>query len=131
MKLILQTFFRHSFPVSEELLLQLYDHTMEVRLWNSREKLAPRARFDRPRAFRLPAPPPPRSEEEDEEVPNEGRPDKFPLVRQQIGETESTRGRRGRRRMKKKTSNLSSMSEEEMDSASISKSFNGNPYFLA
>ncbi|CAI8036981.1 Uncharacterized protein FLJ43738 [Geodia barretti] len=105
---------KHTFPVSEELLLQLYDHTMEVRLWNSREKLAPRARFDRPRAFRLPIPPPASKEEDEKETSQSGRPDKFPLVRQQAGQTASTRGKR-RARTRKKASNVSSISEEDTD----------------
>ena len=37
-------------------LLELYHHTLTVRVWNSVNKLSPRARFDRPKAFRLPAP---------------------------------------------------------------------------
>lgn len=39
-----------------ESLLDLYDHTLKVRLWNSHEKLSARAKYDRPKAFRLPAP---------------------------------------------------------------------------
>ena len=120
---LLYTYGRHTFPVSEELLLQLYDHTMEVRLWNSREKLAPRARFDRPRAFRLPIPPPASKEEDEKETSQSGRPDKFPLVRQQAGQTASTRGKR-RARTRKKASNVSSISEEDTDpdlSTSISE----------
>jgi hypothetical protein len=114
---------KHTFPVSEELLLQLYDHTMEVRLWNSREKLAPRARFDRPRAYRLPIPPPASKEEDEKETSQSGRPDKFPLVRQKAGQTGSPGGKR-RGRMRKKASNVSSISEEETDhdlSASITE----------
>ena len=101
--------------MTEDLLLALYDHTLEVRLWNSKEKLAPRARFDRPRAFRLPAPPTGDQQER--------RPERFPLVKQQTERPVSER--RGRRaRVRKKESNLSSVSEEEMDpdlSTSISE----------
>ena len=113
-------FCRHSFPVSEELLLQLYDHTMEVRLWNTRDKLAPRARFDRPRAFRLPVPPP---SEEGKKKEERRLTEKFSLVRQEAEQTGSTRGRR-RGRMRKKA-NYSSLSEEDTDpdlSRSISES---------
>lgn len=39
-----------------ESLLDLYEHTLTIRLWNTSDKLAPRARFDRPKAFRLPVP---------------------------------------------------------------------------
>ena len=49
-------YFRHTFKVSKSLLLELYDHTLEVRVWNSKSKLSARARYDRPKAFRLPAP---------------------------------------------------------------------------
>ena len=106
---------RHSFRVTRALLLELYDHTLEVRLWNSKEKLAPRARFDRPRAFRLSAP------KKDGEWEGE-RPAKFSVVGQQM-EQVSHRGRR-RARIAKKASNLSVLSEGEsdLDLSSISKS---------
>ena len=42
--------------LSLESLLSLYNHTVTVRLWNTSDKLSPKARFDRPKAFRLPAP---------------------------------------------------------------------------
>ena len=99
--------------MTKDLLLQLYDHTLEVRLWDSREKLAPRARFDRPLAFRLPAP---TSEETGGEEPRcDGRLDKFPLVRQQMEQVGSTQGARKRGKVRKKASSLSSVSEEELD----------------
>ena len=46
---------RHTFKVTKEALLDLYHHTMEVRVWNSKDKLSARARYDQPKAFRLPA----------------------------------------------------------------------------
>ena len=48
---------RHTFKVNRDILLNLYQHTLEVRVWNSKEKLSARARYDRPKAFRLSAPP--------------------------------------------------------------------------
>ena len=103
--------------MTRELLLQLYNHTLEVRLWNTKEKLAPRARFDRPRAFRLPIP-----TEEEEEEEGHGRPDRFPVVGQ---ETERAGHRRRRKRLSKKTSsNMNSEGESDLDlSASISESY--------
>ena len=42
--------------MNKSLLLGLYDHTLEVRVWNSKSKVSARTRYDRPKAFRLPAP---------------------------------------------------------------------------
>ncbi|XP_071485699.1 uncharacterized protein [Diadema antillarum] len=44
----------HKLHVTSELLLKLFNHTLELRIWDSREKVSPKARFDRPKAFRLP-----------------------------------------------------------------------------
>lgn len=46
---------RHTFKATKEALLDLYQHSVEVRVWNSRDKLSARARYDQPRAVRLPA----------------------------------------------------------------------------
>ena len=46
---------RHKIKVTRESLLNLHSHTVEVKLWNSVDKLSARARYDRPKAFRLPA----------------------------------------------------------------------------
>ena len=43
-----------SLLVTTELLLKLFDHTVELRIWDSKDKVSARARFDRPKAFRLP-----------------------------------------------------------------------------
>lgn len=69
--------------MSKALLLGLYDHTLEVRVWNSKSKLSARARYDRPKAFRLPAPtakkiPQSESEEQGREGGEANRP---PLIR--------------------------------------------------
>lgn len=106
---------RHSFKVTRALLLQLYNHTLEVRLWNTKEKVAPRARFDRPRAFRLPV-----------EGTQDGRPDKFLIVGHD-SERSPCRSERRRKRISKKGSSLTSMSEGDSDldrSISISKLYN-------
>ncbi|XP_077982883.1 uncharacterized protein LOC144437742 [Glandiceps talaboti] len=44
----------HTLTVTNELLLKLFNHTLELRIWDSKEKVSPKARFDRPKAFRLP-----------------------------------------------------------------------------
>ena len=78
--------------MSKSLLLGLYDHTLEVRVWNSKSKVSARTRYDRPKAFRLPAPTAkkiPQSEELAEEgerreggepPPLIRRPSKLPVV---------------------------------------------------
>ena len=47
--------FSHTVPVTTELLLQLFSHNMDLKIWDTKDKVSPRARFDRPKAFRLPA----------------------------------------------------------------------------
>lgn len=32
----------------------MYNHTLELKIWDTKDKVSPRARFDRPKAFRLP-----------------------------------------------------------------------------
>ena len=75
--------------MTKPLLLDLYDHTLEVRVWNIKSKLSARARYDRPKAFRLPVPASKRSDldelaEGDEETspqpPLISRPSKLPVV---------------------------------------------------
>lgn len=67
---------RHKIQVDHELLHALFDHTLQVRVWNTKSKLSPRARFDRPKAFRLPVPDPGESVAEN----TDSRPAKLPLV---------------------------------------------------
>jgi len=87
---------RHTFKVTRPLLLELYDHVMEVRVWNTKDKLSARARYDRPKAFRLPAPSKgPQQGEGD--LPTSGQSAKLPVVSQDHMRT-SKRGRRGGRR---------------------------------
>jgi hypothetical protein len=33
----------------------MYNHTLELKIWDTKDRVSPRARFDRPKAFRLPA----------------------------------------------------------------------------
>ena len=40
--------------MTDEVLEKLTTHTMELRIWDTRDKLSAKARFDRPKAFRLP-----------------------------------------------------------------------------
>lgn len=44
----------HTATVTKDLLLELFSHTMEFKIWDTKDKVSPRARFDRPKAFRLP-----------------------------------------------------------------------------
>ena len=38
-----------------EFLLKLFDHQAMLKLWDSKDKVSAKARFDRPKAFRLPS----------------------------------------------------------------------------
>ena len=53
-KNVLAACFSHTVTITDRLLMKLYDHTVNLHVWDSKEKLATRARFDRPKAFRLP-----------------------------------------------------------------------------
>lgn len=44
----------HKLTISRETLLKMYNHTLELKIWDTKDKVSPRARFDRPKAFRLP-----------------------------------------------------------------------------
>ncbi len=46
--------FSHTIYVTEEILSKLTNHVIELRIWDTRDKLSAKARFDRPKAFRLP-----------------------------------------------------------------------------
>ncbi|KAK6176744.1 hypothetical protein SNE40_014985 [Patella caerulea] len=48
----------HTITMTKELLLKLFTHTLELRVWDTKDKVSARARFDRPKAFRLPQPKP-------------------------------------------------------------------------
>ena len=40
--------------MTKDVLLRIFNHTVELKLWDTKEKVSPRARFDRPKAFKLP-----------------------------------------------------------------------------
>lgn len=48
-------FCRHKFKVNKSFLLGLHTHVLEVQLWTLPSKISARARYDRPKAFRLPS----------------------------------------------------------------------------
>ena len=103
-------------------MLELYDHIVEVRVWNTKDKLSARAQYDRPKALRLPAPsknPPHGSEGDlvDGDMTTNGRPARLPVVSQDLGR-KSRRGRRGERR--------STLSVAESDSDDLNTSIGEN-----
>ncbi|XP_076468773.1 uncharacterized protein LOC143299450 isoform X2 [Babylonia areolata] len=54
----------HTMTVTKEMLLKMFNHTLELRVWDTKDKCSTRARFDRPKAFRLPQPKPGESPED-------------------------------------------------------------------
>ncbi|XP_053378149.1 uncharacterized protein LOC123529262 isoform X2 [Mercenaria mercenaria] len=46
---------KHKLYVTKDVLLKLYDHTLELRIWDTKDKVGTRARFDRPKLFKLPS----------------------------------------------------------------------------
>ncbi|KAL3851655.1 hypothetical protein ACJMK2_015384 [Sinanodonta woodiana] len=44
----------HRFRVDKEMLLKMFTHTVEVRIWDTKDKLSTRAKFDRPKIFKFP-----------------------------------------------------------------------------
>ncbi|XP_075256484.1 uncharacterized protein LOC142348835 isoform X2 [Convolutriloba macropyga] len=48
----------HKIPVTKELLHKLFDHTLDLKVWNSKDKVSSTTRFDRPKGFRFPGPKP-------------------------------------------------------------------------
>ena len=107
--------------MSKPLLLDLYNHILEVRVWNSKTKLSARARYDRPKAFRLPAPssnkPQHVPDVEDGDAPGERlvrRPSKLPVVSH-----DRVRAYKGGRGQLKQSSNVSiqaGLSTQSVDS---------------
>lgn len=110
---------RHTFKVTRSLLLELYDHIVEVRVWNTKDKLSARAQYDRPKALRLPAPPknPQHGDLGNDDMTANGRPVRLPVVSQELG-SKSRRGRRGERR--------STLSVAESDSDDLNTSIGEN-----
>ena len=70
--------------MNKSLLLDLYNHELEVKVWASKTKLSARAKYDRPKAFRLPAASAKRSQSESEDGGTSEqtvrRPSKLPVV---------------------------------------------------
>ena len=54
--LLLYIFFSVNLVITEDILKKMVNYKMELRVWDVKEKLSQRARFDRPKSFRLPAP---------------------------------------------------------------------------
>ena len=48
--------FSHKIKVTKDVLLKMFNHSLELKIWDSKERVSPRARFDRPKAFKLPQP---------------------------------------------------------------------------
>ena len=40
--------------VTKDILLRMFSHTLELKMWDTKDRVSPRARFDRPKAFKLP-----------------------------------------------------------------------------
>lgn len=40
--------------VTRELLIKMSSHKITFRLWDTKDRVSPKARYDRPKAFRLP-----------------------------------------------------------------------------
>lgn len=47
--------FSQTATITKDVLVQLFSHSMELKIWDTKDKVSPRARFDRPKAFRIPA----------------------------------------------------------------------------
>ena len=45
---------RHTFTVTKETLLGIYKHSVNFRVWNNRDRFGTKAKYDKPKAFRLP-----------------------------------------------------------------------------
>ena len=46
--------------MTKGLLLDMFSHTVNIRFWDTKDKVSVRAKFDRPKVFRLPPPPGPK-----------------------------------------------------------------------
>lgn len=85
--------------MTRESLLILHSHTVEVKIWNSLDKLSARARYDRPKAFRLPVQKGKGNDQPSEE--GEGltslseRPEKLPVIYQDKNINSRRRRRKG------------------------------------
>ena len=82
-------FYSHKISLSLESLYELYDHTLTVQLWNRKEKISARAKYDRPKAFRLPV-----LYSSDDKINTPRRPLQLPGVYHFITQQSSRRNRR-------------------------------------
>ncbi|KAH3893051.1 hypothetical protein DPMN_017190 [Dreissena polymorpha] len=46
---------KHKLYITKDVLLKLYNHTLELRIWDTKDKVQTRVKFERPRLFKLPA----------------------------------------------------------------------------
>ena len=47
--------FSRKIRVTNDTLLKMFKHKLELKVWDTKDKVSAKARFDRPKAFRLPA----------------------------------------------------------------------------
>lgn len=45
---------RHVVNISSELLLKMFTHNIELRIWDTKEKVGAKARFTKPKQFKIP-----------------------------------------------------------------------------
>lgn len=45
---------KHKLFITKDVLLKLYNHTLELRIWDTKDKVGTRAKFDRPKLSKLP-----------------------------------------------------------------------------
>jgi hypothetical protein len=45
--------YSHSVTVTEAMLRDLVNHSLVLRIWDNKDKVSPRAKFDKPKAFWL------------------------------------------------------------------------------
>jgi len=46
--------FSRKIRITQDVLLKLFNHQFELKVWDTKDKVSAKARFDRPKAFRLP-----------------------------------------------------------------------------
>ena len=52
--LIMFSSYSHKVRITKDVLLKMFNHSLELKIWDAKERVSPRARFDRPKAFKLP-----------------------------------------------------------------------------
>ena len=66
--IMLYLHYSHTITVTKSMLLDLFGHTLALKVWDTKDRVSPRARFDRPKALRLPMSRGPEEEPDDSEV---------------------------------------------------------------